>query len=769
MNTTSAGKNGRRGVDEMNFFDTTSNKVITSQKVAPPSGATRTQLQLWQRILARRRRQIQSLHQEDFQLFVEDLAMDMASSRFDKNIDNGEGSENRIDLAVGPYSRLLIKTSPPPKNITVQIITLHLLGLFYRSLDNRLSVDQRNHGLELVKKAFSSLDNKVKEQTSPSKSKRGSGESGKVNGNKQRQLDGENTHKEGPCNKRMRNDAVTKDSSINGNMATTVSYNLPTTNHSSVEKNHSVYVNNPILENSNLPQTTKPSPSPAINNHPAVIIKTILPPPPIPLPPPMPFRQISSITFIPDNCAPSPLSASLKPRPACTVTYNSGYELDGLCGTLNDKLCNDILERLETWEPYWKVIDELGKKDLPCLNPSGQTNWTRVGTKTAPCLPSPQSGIVENPPVSCAMVSIDLSKELSKSKFANYRSSSPWGIEWGKAVTYTTGDRRLLVRTLPLKRSAYDVKKRADTHLWPKGTFVQFSQGLNHMGSCSGYAMKILQRRQQSHDPMLWKGMSHALDLSNVINNTQTPFYIKLCSRESVDTSGDSSYEKQIGIVSGSYAVHVAICEYVSPDDLYDRVTGKVPGGDFIIPTMPLDMARSKAKCYLESQTVSIDDSDEEDSNNGGNSGEDNCLTFSLLCPISKSAMETPVRGQKCKHMQCFDLRNFLHANKTVSGGRWRCGVCEEFVSVRTLVRCGLFQAMLDDLRTEVSGIRDRVSLKSDGTWVLLAENKLRYASKSNSGGTTGKESSGPDGNEYDAVSTEKKKPTAEPEVIDLL
>jgi len=695
--------------------------------------------------------------------------MDMASSRYENNNGNVEGSKNQVDLAVGPYSRLLIKTSPPPKNITVQIITLHLLGLFYRSLDNRLSVDQRNHGLELVKKAFSSLDTKVKERKSPAKSKSGVAEVGTVNDNRQQKRDGDNKCKEGPHNKRMRNEALEEESSINSNEATTATNSTSTSNHSLADKKNSVRGNYPFVERQSLRQLAEPSRSPTIKNQTVVTIKTILPPTPIPLPPPLPFRQISSITFIPDNNAPSPLSASLKPRPACTVTYNAGYELNGLCGTINDKLCIDILERLETWDPYWKVIDEVGKKVHPILTSSGQTDWTRVGTKTAPCLPSPHSGFVENPPVSCAMVSIDLSMEFSKSKFANSRSSSLWGIEWGKAVTYKTGDRRLLVRTLPLKRSAYDVKKRADTHLWPKGSFVQFSQGINHIGSCSEYAMKILQRRQQSHDPTLWKGMSHALDLSTRINNTQTPFHIKLCSRENLDSSGDSTYEKQNGIVSGSYAVHVAICEYVSPDDLYDRVTGKVSGGDFIIPTMPLDMARSKAKGYLESQTVSIDDSDDDDANNGGSSGESNCLTFSLLCPISKSAIETPVRGQKCKHMQCFDLRNFLHANKTVSGGRWRCGVCEEFLSVRTLVRCGLFKAMLDELRTEVSGIRDRVSLKPDGTWVLLGENKLRYANNNGGGGTSGKEFSGPSGNDNEDGNTEKKKPAAEPEVIDLL
>merc|ERR1712238_441181 len=131
--------------------------------------------------------------------------------------------------------------------------------------------------------------------------------------------------------------------------------------------------------------------------------------------------------------------------------------------------------------------------------------------------------------------------------------------------------------------------------------------------------------------------------------------------------------------------------------------------------------ARKRAKEYMAGQIVSIDDSDDD---------KVKSLTFSLLCPISKTVMQTPVRGRDCKHMQCMDLRSFLHANKNVTGGRWRCGVCESFVSVRELVHCGLFQAMLVSLGNQVSSSRDRVSLRSDGNWKIMAENRLRYSKR---------------------------------------
>ena len=63
------------------------------------------------------------------------------------------------------------------------------------------------------------------------------------------------------------------------------------------------------------------------------------------------------------------------------------------------------------------------------------------------------------------------------------------------------------------------------------------------------------------------------------------------------------------------------------------------------------------------------------------------------------------------------------------------CQVCENFVSVRDLVHCGLFQSMFDAQGEQVSSSRDRVSLSSDGTWKLRGENKLRYKHKNSDGG----------------------------------
>jgi len=457
-------------------------------------------------------------------------------------------------------------------------------------------------------------------------------------------------------------------------------------------------------------------------------------------PKPKPFSDMRTLFFQADG---NPIaSGSLNPRPSCAVSFDAGFHLDGSGSCLDDALRINVSERLQTWDPYWKVVEELGTHSV-----RREHGITSVGTRTTSCVPAQRARpSITVHPSSCASMSIHLPNEVSRSKTSNRDSSGrpspagslPWGVKWGNSSRpctgrqrdrFQTGDRRLIVRTLPLTRTSKDTKKRADCHLWPKGTFLQLKRGANDR------VLSILQRKQQSHAPLEWKGMSHPLDLTVEIANTNVPIEINLCSMEIVENSVTNN-DALKGTLMGSYALQVAICEYVAPDALYDQLMGKVAGSGVTIPKISLRSARKMAKEYLSDQTVSILESDDEDSTDKRtNSSEDKSLTFSLLCPISKAAMQTPVRGRHCKHMQCFDLKNFLYANTIVTGGRWRCGACEDFVNVRDLVRCSLFQAMLDDVGGKVSGARDRVSLRSDGTWKLMDENRLRHANKRKSDG----------------------------------
>jgi len=286
--------------------------------------------------------------------------------------------------------------------------------------------------------------------------------------------------------------------------------------------------------------------------------------------------------------------------------------------------------------------------------------------------------------------------------------------------------------------------------------------------------------------PKKWSGQSEALDLTPYVQNTDLPFDVKLCCREAVrrqevqpygigakvtkffdDGSGemrpfsgtvvnyDSKYklyrivyededeeeltrEEVSGILVtksdhgsedpptvGSYAVMVAICEYVEPDRLFDELTGKRVG-NFVIPAQSLESVKQMAIESLKQQTISIVDSESDGDETRGNSSD--CHVFSLHCPITKTVIDTPVRGRDCSHLQCFDLRNFLHANKNPSAGRWRCGVCQRFLCCEDLVRCGLFDAMLGDLRADVSSTRHKVSFETDGRWKLMEQKKVAKA-----------------------------------------
>jgi len=460
-------------------------------------------------------------------------------------------------------------------------------------------------------------------------------------------------------------------------------------------------------------------PSPPPSRPPKARILRVLPPP---RPRPSTFCIMRNLHFPADKRDQNSRltsSSGLKERSYCLVNYDAGFHLDGSGSCMDDKSRMDIRARLETWDPYWNVVEELGTKQVRAQGP-GNFDTTIVGTRTSSCRPVQ---IGPNPPSfhpsSCAFVCIDLPTVIAQSSNAKSHKTKPWGVHWGELAdpsgsrlieNYKTGDRRLIVRTLPLHRTNYD-KKRADTHIWPKGSFITLvkgeaarTQGEIKPGS-SESVMVVIQRKQQSHDHNLWKGNSYAMDLTKCVSDPKKcPIGIKLGSVEVV--------ENKNGILFGSYAIHVAICEYVAADTLHDQLMGKIDGGSILIPTLSLRSAKKLAKEYIANQTVSIDSEEIEGGNAESNKGVDitNSLTFSLLCPMSKQTLETPVRGRHCRHMQCFDLRNFLRTNEIVSGGRWRCGVCEDFLSIRDLIHCGLFQAMLNEYRDLISGSRDKVS-----------------------------------------------------------
>jgi len=202
------------------------------------------------------------------------------------------------------------------------------------------------------------------------------------------------------------------------------------------------------------------------------------------------------------------------------------------------------------------------------------------------------------------------------------------------------------------------------------------------------------------------------LDVTPHIANPREPLSLEMCSYD------EDTYNLQLSIV-----------EYVSPQSLFQKCMRQEPEG---IAKLTFEEGRALVQQNLDKKdAVVLDDSDDDEGKNDASVNPQNIyLTCSLVCAVSMSAIRTPVRGKNCKHMQCFDLQNYLQSNATVSGGRWRCVVCEDFVPVEDLMVDGFIAKILERHGKDVSTSRDKVEIYKDGTYKLLHENKLRYQKK---------------------------------------
>lgn len=188
-------------------------------------------------------------------------------------------------------------------------------------------------------------------------------------------------------------------------------------------------------------------------------------------------------------------------------------------------------------------------------------------------------------------------------------------IAWGKKVI-KKNDAVLLLRMLPLDPGYYK-KKRADCHLWPKGTFVQINER----------PIQLLQRKQQDHDTTLWKGMCKDLDM--------------------VEHIADPSIKHNISIFTidkDAYIFLISLCQYRSVDEIFEMLMDQ--DGTQAITRLTRDESMQKAMTFAGKQMLVVDSDEEPDKEQLGK------FVFSLTCPISKQPMKVPVRGKKCKHYQ---------------------------------------------------------------------------------------------------------------------
>ena len=130
---------------------------------------------------------------------------------------------------------------------------------------------------------------------------------------------------------------------------------------------------------------------------------------------------------------------------------------------MDDETATELKARLHRWDPYWKITKEVGRaSSFDNMGNPVMHSW-----KTASCFET--SGYVrkEGNPLSCVELVVDLSKE------------EDLGVDWHAPGTagLKTGDRRLLLRSLPLVREPKELKDKCDTHTWPKGERNSYSSG----------------------------------------------------------------------------------------------------------------------------------------------------------------------------------------------------------------------------------------------------------------------------------------------------
>ncbi|RID52240.1 hypothetical protein BRARA_H02854 [Brassica rapa] len=90
---------------------------------------------------------------------------------------------------------------------------------------------------------------------------------------------------------------------------------------------------------------------------------------------------------------------------------------------------------------------------------------------------------------------------------------------------------------------------------------------------------------------------------------------------------------------------------------------------------------------------------------------------ISLSCPISRTRFKLPVKGHACKHLQCFDLWNYIKINTRIPS--WRCPHCNQSVCYTDIRVDQNMRKILEEAGCNASD----VVISSDGSWKVVTEN----------------------------------------------
>ena len=157
-----------------------------ARRPSPPPDVPEVQLKMWGAVLRRRGSQVRGLSPRLLRAYAAELRADLETSRGVANgYCGGEGvggataTATAIDLAGGRYSAYYldgVAATTTSAAATPEDVLRHLLALFYRSVDARLSNAMRKHGIDAVKRALGRLEHHWSSREEEEEEGRGEGE-----------------------------------------------------------------------------------------------------------------------------------------------------------------------------------------------------------------------------------------------------------------------------------------------------------------------------------------------------------------------------------------------------------------------------------------------------------------------------------------------------------------------------------------------------------------------------------------------------------------
>lgn len=110
---------------------------------------------------------------------------------------------------------------------------------------------------------------------------------------------------------------------------------------------------------------------------------------------------------------------------------------------------------------------------------------------------------------------------------------------------------------------------------------------------------------------------------------------------------------------------------------------------------------------------------------------QDDSLCISLIDPFSASMVKSPVRGLRCKHIECFDLEIWLQTRRgkpspsksePTRADEWKCPMCGEYAGPLGLRIDTYFVRLRKALIDAGKGQTKSIKVTQDGNWTAIEE-----------------------------------------------